>query len=146
MLIGAVCVLAACNDLPRDPNGTLERVRMRGEMRIGLIHDSAAGDASMLHARTLIARLEQRTESVGRIEEGDAEALLRRVEAGELELVLGRFDDDSPWRDRVAFATPLSASRLLGDRPPYRAAMMIGENAWVGLVENESFRLITERE
>jgi hypothetical protein len=132
-----LCLLAACDSIPRDPDGTLERIRASGEFRAGLIAD---GDERQLRApaERLLARIGQRTGAAARVERGSAAQLLPRLEAGELDIVLGRFDRPSPWKRRVALSAPIAELRLPPDPQDLRAAMPHGENAWIGLVETEA--------
>ncbi|MEQ8751534.1 MAG: hypothetical protein RIC52_17340, partial [Amphiplicatus sp.] len=141
LALAALVALAGCIDLPRDPDGTLDRIRAARAFRVGMI-DNAEGDVQAMGlARQLIARLEGRTGAEARIERASAAILLPRLEAGDLDLVLGRFDASSPWRKRVSLATPIARLRPPREGQPYRAATRNGENAWIMVVETESHRL-----
>jgi hypothetical protein len=69
---------------------------------------------------------------------GDAEPLLNDLEEGRLELVIGRFDEKSPWAARVEIGPPLRSEKH-GDAEFHVApAMRTGENAWISLVERRA--------
>ena len=63
--------------------------------------------------------------------------LVPRLEAGELDLVIGEIAEDSPWRTEVSVIEPLSehslGERTIGLSPIARN----GENRWVMLLERE---------
>lgn len=140
----SLLVLTACNGLPRDPDGTLSRIYDSGEIRVGLIDNTAHDDEAWGNAAALISRLERHTSATAQFERGSAAVLIPRLEAGEFDLVLGRFDVRSPWSTRVSFASPIAYLRLPPEAQPYRAALPMGENAWIEMVENESYLLRAE--
>jgi hypothetical protein len=121
-------LLAACEGLPKDVEGTSAGVDARGYMRVGLVSDEGI-EGEVEKTRELLARL-----GPARVERAPTEPLLSRLEAGELDLVLVTVDDKSPWKTRVTFG-PRLASEDIGGRPhSLRPAMMNGENAWIGRV------------
>src|SRR5690606_27027493 len=125
-------IAAACADLPRDPEGTTERVRHAHEIVLGEV---AGAPLSPGVGRTLdrvAARLDPGVETVS----GHGEDLLGRLEKGEVDLVYGHFAASSPWAARVHFGTPLGSRRNIGkdERVP-RFAFRNGENGWIALVE-----------
>lgn len=112
-------LLAAC-DLPRDTEGTSERVA--GDVvRIGFVEDgnSYNQDPAFLLAAVLRGR--------GRYEHAAAEPLLEKLERGELDLVVGLFAEDSPWSKRVHF----SEHNFHG----FRIATRLGEHRWAMTVD-----------
>lgn len=124
--------LSACADIPRDPGETLERVRERGTIRLGEIEGVEPDPAS----ERVLDRLAQRTGAkVVRIK-GHGEELLEGLEEDRIDLVYGRFADDSPWATAVYFGTPPGRP----DKPPKsmrvaRFAFRLGENGWITKVE-----------
>lgn len=130
-------MLGGCGDLPRDQEGTLERIRAMGEVRVGV---AAAADRSPHAARmrSLVDRASARAGGHPRVETGALESLLLRLEAGELDLVVGEFDRSSPWYRRVHLLPPM-ATRSVGDSElEATAAARNGENGWIMLVESEA--------
>lgn len=135
--------VGGCGSLPRDQEQTLERIAETREVRVGMI---AAADRSPHFAR-LVSFIHRSAAAGGgspRIEIGAAEALLLRLEAGELDLVVGEFDRSSPWYQRVHLLPPL-ASRSAGDSElEATAAARNGENGWIMLIEREARALSSE--
>jgi hypothetical protein len=129
--------------LPRDQERTLERIAETREVRVGM---TAAADQSPHYARlsNLLQRSAVAAGGSPRIEVGAAEALLLRLEAGELDLVIGEFDRSSPWYRRVHLLPPL-ATRSTGDSElEATAAARNGENGWIMLIEREARALSSQ--
>ena len=126
-----------CGSLPRDQEQTLERIAETREVRVGM---TAAADQSP-HFPRLFDFIHRSATAAGgspRIEVGGAEALLLRLEAGELDLVVGEFDRSSPWYQRVHILPPM-ATRSAGDSElEATAAARNGENGWIMLIEREA--------
>ena len=132
-----VCVpllmlVAGCGAYPRDTQGTLNRVEQTRLLRVGLANlDPADVDT----AKSYIARLERQTGAKAQVTSGGSERLLARLEAGDLDLVLGDFAEDSPWLASVALIEPLT-TRTVGERMIGLAPVTAnGENRWVALLE-----------
>ena len=138
LLLGALATLGACDrDVPRDIDGTLERVRAAHVIRVGLIQGPAA-DAQRPRISALLARLRAATGAAPRVAWGAAEPLLAALEDDQLDLVIGEIAQDSPWQTDVTVIEPLTeraiGQRRLGLSPIARN----GENAWIVLVEHET--------
>lgn len=129
ILIGGI---AACTDLPRDPNGTTERIQRTHEIVLGEV----AGAPSSPGAERVLGRVAgQLGARVVRVE-GHGEDLLTRLQRGEVDLVYGHFAQSSPWARSVHFGTPLGRRRNVGkDEHVPRFAFRHGENGWIALVE-----------
>ena len=139
LALAASCSLSACG-LPKDTDGTLERVRAAGEIRVGLILGSPQGPLDP-RARALLERVGRATGAQPRLTGGDAEPLLARLEEGELDLVVGRFTKTSPWATLVALTPPLATEKQGKTEIVLAAAMANGENEWISLVEREAREL-----
>lgn len=128
----AAVLLAGCDAIPSDLDGTLERVRGERRFRVGLIASPApiAPD----RARALLERLSGATGATAAIEPGAAEALLHRLEQGELDLVLGEFAEPSPWQHQVTISEPVAGRGAT----VLAAAARNGENAWIALLFREA--------
>jgi ABC-type amino acid transport substrate-binding protein len=130
--------LTAC-DLPRDPEGTTDRVR-GGTLRVGACPDAPGlilassaerrlepqgAEAEIVRrlAGHLGARVEWRT--------GGESRLFRALEAFELDLVVGGIDRRSPWGRSVGLTRPFAQL----DRPDEVWAVPPGENEWLVTVE-----------
>jgi len=130
-------VMAASCGLPRDTEGTLERVRAEREIRVGLILGGPRG-ALDPRARALLERVARTTGARPRLTGGDAEPLLARLEEGELDLVVGRFTKSTPWATLVSLTPPLATEKQGKTEIILAAAMANGENEWISLVEREA--------
>ncbi len=111
--------LAGC-DLPRDPQGTLDRVT-GGTLRVGAIiaepwavreGEVATGVEAGL-AKTFAASLG----SDVRWNFGAEGELLAALERHELDLVIGGLTRSSPWSKRLGFTTPYFTSQVVVGAP-----------------------------
>ena len=130
-LLAAALLVSACDAIPADPDGTLERVRGERRFKVGLIasHEPPPGAAL-----DLLRRVARATDARPAVEHGPAEALLTRLEEGSLDLVLGEFAEPSPWAAKVTLTEP-----IVRDGPTMlAAAARNGENAWIALVHREA--------
>lgn len=127
-------LLAGCDGYPRDPEGTTERVQQSGTLRGGLV---ATGNGPEDSEREFAERIagEAGGGAEVELEVGSAETLLRKLKNGELDLVVGYFADNSPWKSKVAFTKPKAATEAESKVPVLRAAVRRGENRWLILVE-----------
>lgn len=136
MALLALALLAACDTIPRDPDGTLERIRAERSFRVGLAlpHDGAYAAAS----GAFLARVAAAAGARPTIEHGAAEPLLKRLEGGELELVIGAMHDKSPWAKAVSFLPPLLEETTPHGRIHLLPIARNGENAWISLLHAEA--------
>jgi polar amino acid transport system substrate-binding protein len=120
-----VLVAAAC-DLPRDPEGTLERVR-GGVIRVGVIDHApwvVHGNGDPTGVEVALMQGFARTQDANiRWIEGPEGRLLRALEDGEVDLVVGGLTRERPWDRRLEPSRPYFESRVLlgvppGDPPP----------------------------
>ena len=125
--------LTAC-DLPRDPEGTLERIE-GSALRVGITDsppwtivtdgDPAGVEAELLKhlARDLDAEIEW--------VEGSQSEILEEIEEGHLDVAVGGFTADDPWAKKVTFIQPYFT---LGE-DAHVMAVPHGENAWIVRLE-----------
>jgi hypothetical protein len=128
--------LAGCGTLPRDPDGTLERVRAERLFRVGLIADGGAA-AGEVETAAFLAAVSRATGARAAVRQGAAEPLLLDLEDGKLDLVIGPISPKSPWAAEVAIVRPIAeptAPRHLVVTPVARN----GENKWIMLLEREA--------
>ncbi|HEX8216992.1 MAG TPA: hypothetical protein VF577_05970 [Allosphingosinicella sp.] len=137
LILTALCV--SCG-LPKDTDGTLERVRGAREIRVGLILSSPEASIDA-RAGALLERLERATGARPRFFPGDAEPLLARLEEEQLDLVVGRFTKTTPWSTLVTLTPPLATEKQGETEIILAAAMANGENEWISLVEREAREL-----
>jgi len=128
--------LVGCGSLPRDPDGTLQRVRSEHAFRVGIIA-GAGTPGGNAETAAFIARVSRATGARATVRDGASEALLLDLEAGGLDLVLGPLSPKSPWADEVAILRPIAepvAPQHLVVAPIARN----GENRWIMLLEREA--------
>lgn len=135
-MAGALALLAACGVLPRDIEGTRDRVQESRVVHVGVFQGTLAGPD---RPRTLVFldRLRRATGASPQVIAGDAEPLLARLEAGELDLVIGEVATDSPWVTGVAVIEPLAERRIGGRTIGLSPIARSGENSWIMLLERE---------
>lgn len=129
--------LAACSELPKDPDGTLERVRTSKVLRTGIILE-AGNSADSVHRRFL-RRVAGETGSQPRIITGSAEQLLPKIERGELDIVVGRFGPSTPWTTRVTIVP--AAEETDEEETASAAIVRNGENRWIALVHKHAQKM-----
>jgi hypothetical protein len=141
-LLACLCLLAAssCGDFPRDPEGTLDRVRAERSFRVGLV----APLDSEPKVGALLGRIGKASGASPRVEPGSTELLLHRLEQGELDLVVGGFEKKSPWATRVTIGPPLRIEKQGKTEFHLAPVMRNGENAWIALVEREAREVAPE--
>lgn len=129
-----IALLAGCDNLPRDPEGSLQRIRQERHFTIGF--SGASPEEPM--TRRLLAQVERQAGARAVVRQGEGEALLHALSEGQIDLVIGRFTKDSPWQTDIAFAPPLARTTVGGEEIDYKAAVRDGENRWLMLVERAS--------
>jgi ABC-type amino acid transport substrate-binding protein len=148
-VLGAVAavigLLAACGvSVPTDPEGTLDRV-IGGTLRVGVSPNppwtevtqggeptGSEVDLVREFAATLPAEVSWTV--------GGEEALIKRLEAGELDLVIGGLTADTPWEKHAAITKPYAeGTGPDGKRIKLVMAAPLGENAY--LLRLEKFLL-----
>lgn len=130
--------------LPRDPEGTSERVRRTGELRIGLTEhppwvQHAAGQEAVGVEVELVRRLAASLAVKPVFRAGQQERLLSALAHFELDLVIGGVAEETPWQDHVGLTEPwheqadVHGGNLVLAVPP-------GENGWLGIVQRFLWR------
>lgn len=133
-LIG-LCLLAACDALPRDPEGTSKRILETRQFSVSLTDAALRGNAA---ASRLITQLEKQTGARAIVRSGSVEPTLQAATKGQVDLVIGQFRRDSPWRTEIAFGPPLASFGPKDDPIELKAAVRNGENRWLMTVERAS--------
>lgn len=139
MSLLASVLLAGCAGIPRDPDGTLERVRTGGVLRVGaspseglvvVDGDQVTGPQAELavgFAEAQGARVEWYP--------GGEEELVAAMEEGELDLIVAGLSDRSPWTDKVALTRPYATREVRGEEVKQVLAVPLGENATLAALE-----------
>ncbi len=120
--------VAGCNAYPMDPEGTTQHIEETGSMRTGIV---ASPDMDEGAARDFAGRLARHLSAKPDYATGSAAILLRRLEEGELDIVVGDFAADSPWKEKAALTAPIVARNPPKDEPVLRGAVRKGENRWL---------------
>jgi polar amino acid transport system substrate-binding protein len=125
LLVGSAAIVGlvgttACG-LPRDPDGTLERIR-GGTMRVGVIEHppwatTAEGEPAGVEVEVIEA-LAEALESRVRWTPGSESELIEALELGELDAVVGGLTADAPWISDAAFTAPYVITKTLVGVPP----------------------------
>jgi hypothetical protein len=120
-------------DFPRDPNGTIERVRSQRAFAVGLV--APVEQAGRQKVEALLHRVGKATGASPQLSQGQAEPLLKQLEDGHIDLVIGRFEKKSPWAHRVTIGPPLRIEMQGKTEVHLAPVMRNGENAWIAVVE-----------
>jgi hypothetical protein len=128
-------LLCGCDGFPRDPGETSQRVVREKAFRVGFVAPEISGEAPVSR---LIRQLEKATGARSEVVPGSGEALLARLQSGEVDVVVGRFQAGSPWASEISRGPALSASGAPENRLELKAAMRNGENRWIMQVERAS--------
>lgn len=131
----------ACG-LPRDPEGTLERVR-GGTLRVGFVVDTpwvtAVGAGAGGIEGTIAAELARGLGAQISWTHGSETPLLTALHDGDLDLVIAALTKDSPWAAKASFTRPyyVDTTTVHGKRTeiPHVVAVRPGENGWQVHVE-----------
>jgi len=132
--MAALLLVAACG-IPRDSDGALDRIR-NGTLRLGVAEnppwvvarDSAISGIEATLVGELAAQMNAKVETV----HGSETRLLEGLHRRELDLVIGGFTADSPWKRDVAFTKPYHEDK---DGRKHVLALAPGENGWLMRVE-----------
>lgn len=142
-VLAALLALAACAQLPVDPNGTLHEVRS-GTLVVGAFESEPwvklAGDEPTGVEPELVRQF---AGSLGAEVEwvlGAEHELVEQLAAGELHLVIGGVEEDTPWSSKAALTRPyLSTEDERGVAVRHVFLAQQGENAF--LLELDRFLL-----
>jgi polar amino acid transport system substrate-binding protein len=108
----ALCLLTASCGLPRDPEGTSERIASTHELRVGVTDNPPWVDAT--HAEPsglepdLVRRYAASTGARVLWTKGSESALVRSLQEHELDLVIGGFDAKTQWSSTAGPTQPFA--------------------------------------
>lgn len=136
-ILSVLLIGAACSGFPKDPNGTLDRVRATHRFKVGLI---ASGDTKPGRdvERAFVARVASATGARPVVTTGASERLLLALEQGKLDLVIGSMAPQTPWIARVAVIEPIGEEIGPHGNMAILPTAQMGENAWIMLLEKEA--------
>ncbi|WP_123698424.1 transporter substrate-binding domain-containing protein [Agrococcus jenensis] len=135
----AVTVLTGCATVPADPDGTLERVQ-GGVLRVGVTENapwvelSDGGDPSGTEP-ALILEFAERLDAEVEWTPGSEATLAEALEAGELDLVIGGFVEDTPWTEFGASTRPYVEAGTAEGNDKHVMLAPLGENAFLVALE-----------
>jgi polar amino acid transport system substrate-binding protein len=101
--------------IPRDPEGTLDRIR-GGTMRVGVIESHPWATTNPSPAGVEVALMEDFAETVDAEVEwvpGSESDLVAALEVYALDVVIGGLTADSPWAEPVGLTSPYLTTRLV---------------------------------
>src|SRR5690348_9720680 len=139
---GLILFAVAGCDLPRDSDGTLDRIR-GGTMRVGFVVDTpwttdSAGVVGGIEGG-MVQSLARELGARASWKRGQQDYLLTALEPRDLDLVICGLTADSPCSKQVAFTRPYFTDtvRVGGSLKPrdHVLAAAPGENAWLMRVE-----------
>lgn len=131
-ILAALLMLNGCGDVPRDPEGTVERVQKSKVLRVGVVSSGSAAPDAM--QRRFLGLIASETSSKPHFTTGSAELLLPELERGELDIVVGQFAVDTPWSKRVTIMPPARQRNGKDGEPTPAAVIRNGENDMVALI------------
>jgi hypothetical protein len=138
-------LLAGCGPFPKDPDGTLSRVRAEHVFRVGIVAPGPGpSPVGRQRAQAFLKGIAEATGAEPALSTGASEPLLARLEDGKLDLVIGALDPASPWVTRVALMPPLHEQVSLGEHYLLTPMAKNGENAWIMLLEREAREAMAE--
>jgi len=138
LLVAAVALLAGCgsvipDDFPADPDGTLERVRGDGVLRVGASPrpgwvDVAEDPPAGREPRLVLGFADHLAAEVEWTVAGEEE-LVRLLEDGEIDLAVGGFTDTNAWVDKVGLTRAYAEVEVAGTTEAHVMMVPMGENA-----------------
>lgn len=137
-------LLTGCLDLPRDPHGTLQRIR-DGELRVGVLPVSPwivkKPDGSFAGAEAqLVQQLAESLRARIRWIEGSGDDLFNALHERELDLVIGGLTQDNPWQDRVVLTRPYLETAIVASSK-WRLDSLQGERVDTGAASPHAARI-----
>ena len=140
--LGAVLLVgagSACATIPKDPDGTLDRVQTTRVLRAGgspsqgriEVRDDAPSGPEV----DLVAGFAEAVGARVDWQPGGEEELVNAMERGELDLLAGGLSDQTPWAQRVSVTRPYAESVEHGQRVKHVLAVPLGENAMLVRLE-----------
>lgn len=131
----ALICLCSCADLPRDADGTLDRIHRLKSFRVGLIAEQQADAGRSIK---FVQALERSTAARALTGRGATEPLLKQLKQGKLDVVIGRMTAKSPWMKQVHMVPLTKAEEADPEEIQLVAITRNGENAWISMVHREA--------
>ncbi|TGN62815.1 transporter substrate-binding domain-containing protein [Nocardioides eburneiflavus] len=144
LLVVAAVLLGGCgsllpDDFPTDPDGTLDRVREDGVVRVAASPrpgwvEVGGGEPTGREPELVAAFAESLGADVEWTVTGE-EDLVRLLEEGKVDLAVGGFTDKNAWVDKVGLTRPYVEVDVAGTTEAHVMMVPTGENAWMSRLE-----------
>lgn len=139
LVVVGIALSGCAVSIPSDPEGTLDEVR-GGTLQVGA---SPNGDAVQVDGGAvsgaeveLVERFAAHVDAEIEWTVGSEQALVRALERGELQLVVGGITDATPWVDRAGMTRPYAEVRdASGETHKLVMLVPMGENAFLSELE-----------
>jgi polar amino acid transport system substrate-binding protein len=111
----------SCGEFPKDLSGATDRIRERGEIRVGLIESPpyvirTEGEPQGVEVDAI--RRFAESQNVRPVWQwGGEERLMTELEYSNLEIVAGGLTDKNPWKKSVGITAPYSARHVFAVPP-----------------------------
>src|SRR4051812_7057844 len=121
LILSALLLNAGCGSIPRDPEGTLQRVQ-GGRLRVGLVESPpwvvrTEGEPAGAEV-ALVRQLAQELNATPEWYWGGEQQHLEALEHYELDLVLAGLDTKTAWKNRVGLTSPYFEEKVVVGVPP----------------------------
>ena len=134
-------LMSACGlTVPTDPDGTLDRVRQDGVLRVGVsprpgwVEVSGGADPSG-HEPQLVEDFAGALDAEVEWTVAGEEELVALLEEGDLDLAVGGFTDANAWMDKVGLTRPYAEVQARGSTEAHVMMVPMGENAFQSELE-----------
>jgi len=143
LLVAAAVLLAGCalvpDDFPADPEGTLDRVRSDGVLRVGVSPRpgwvEVEGTTPAGREVTLATGFADHLAAEVEWTIAGEEELVRLLEEGRIDLAVGGFTDATAWADQVGLTRPYTEVETHGRTEAHVMMVPMGENALLSDLE-----------
>lgn len=138
LVAAAVLLLAGCgsvipDDFPADPDGTLDRVRHEGVLRVGASPRRGWVDVTdeppTGREPGLVAGFADHLAAEVEWTVAGEEEIVRLLEEGEIDLAVGGFTEDNAWVDKVGLTRAYTEVVVAGTTEAHVMMVPMGENA-----------------
>lgn len=136
-----VLLLSACGlSIPTDPDGTLDRVRADGVLRVGVSPrpgwvEVTGGAAPGGHEPQLVEDFAADLDAEVEWTVAGEEELVAMLEDGGLDLAVGGFTEANAWVDKVGLTRPYTEVEADGSTEAHVMMVPMGENAFQSELE-----------
>jgi hypothetical protein len=132
-----VALLIVSCDVPRDPEGTLEKVR-GATLTVGVNGQNELTDA---RERQVIEHFASSLDAKIRYQHGELHQLVAQLENGEIDLIAGKLPGQTPFAKKLGLSQPVSTTVLDGRTVDTVFAVRQGENGFLFQLEKSAGRV-----